>query len=226
MKYNIFLLDADQTIFDFKSACKQALITTLKAFNIKFKKEYFEIYYKINDDLWKKLEKKEITKKQLLFFRFDLFLKRIDKKGDIDKINEEYINNIESFSDYLQGAEDFLKRLKEQGKIYLITNGTASIQRRRIAKLNCQKYFDGIFISDEIGFAKPDKRFFDYVISHIKDFDKDRAVVIGDSLSSDILGANNSNLTSIWYNAENFSLTISKPDYIAENYEEILNLIK
>ena len=130
------------------------------------------------------------------------------------------------FSDYLYGAEDFLKKLKAQGRIFLITNGTAGIQRKRIEKLDCEKYFDAVFISDEIGFAKPDKRFFDYAISHIKDFDKEKAVVIGDSLSSDILGANNSNLTSIWYNTENFSLTFAKPDFIAKNYEEILNLIK
>ena len=111
---------------------------------------------------------------------------------------------------------ELLESLKNAGKrIYLITNGVTEVQDGRIAATDTLKYFDGIFISEKVGASKPSKEYFDSVMRTIPDFDKRNALVIGDSLSSDIKGANNAGIDSLWFNPKQKNT----PDNLKINYQ-------
>jgi 2-haloacid dehalogenase len=111
--------------------------------------------------------------------------------------------------------------------MYLVSNGTASIQRSRIASSDIERYFEGIFISEEVGYNKPDKAYFDVCFATIEDFDPKQAVIVGDSLSSDIQGGKNAGITTVWFNPKHLENTTKiTPDYEIGGLMELLELLE
>ena len=86
------------------------------------------------------------------------------------------------------------------------------------------KYFKDIFISEEIGYQKPKIEFFDYCFRHIEHFDKDKALIIGDSLTSDMQGGINAQIDTCWYNPQHDKTSI-KIDYIIHDLKELENML-
>ena len=100
---------------------------------------------------------------------------------------------------YTDGAEDLLKALYGQYRLYLASNGTMSVQQSRLASAGIAGLFDGIFLSEVIGADKPSKVFFTACFSQIPDFRKEETVIVGDSLTSDIQGGKNAGIGTVWY---------------------------
>ena len=203
MSKNILFLDLDDTILDFHRSEDFALRKTLTELHITPTDDMVALYSRINDECWKKLEQGEMTREQVLTGRFALFFREIGVEGDPDDTWHRYEGNIASTGFLLDGAIDLLEELSQTYDLYAASNGTATIQDRRIANAGIAPYFKEIFISQRIGFNKPDKRFFDLCFERIPDFDQSRAVMVGDSLTSDIKGGQNAGLTTVWYNAHN-----------------------
>ena len=124
----------------------------------------------------------------------------------------------------LDGAEDMLKELYGKVRMYIVTNGAAKVQRGRWARTGLDKYFSGVFISELIGCNKPDVRYFQAVEKQIPDFDKSRAIIVGDSLSSDIKGGYDFGIDTCWY-APKLQNGSTMPTYTASNYSEIVDII-
>lgn len=221
---NKFLLDADETILDFVRSSRESLAHAMRALGLPYGDDFFSLYKAINDGVWKEYEQGKITKKQLIQVRFVRFLERIGVQADAQKLNAVYFETLSHTGYLLDGAAEFLRGLKERGKIFLITNGTPAAQYGRLESLGLRGFFDGIFVSDEIGYVKPDSRFFDYVLEKVC-ADKSECIVIGDSLSSDIAGAANAGILSVWYNPAGKPAGAVKPDYTAKSYAEILALL-
>lgn len=226
---NIFLVDADDTVFDFHGPAEKAIEFAFNECGIEWKKElYAGIYRTVNNGLWESLERKEISRDELMDRRFPLFLSVlgiVDKDGR--KVNERYIEYLSSHPVYFDGAESFLSWLRERGKVYIVTNGTESIQRERFTIAGLWEKTDGVFISQSTGYDKPDYRYTQFVSEHIEDFDKERAVWIGDSLSADIRAANDAGITSIWYNPKEKTLVgDNKPDYTVKSFAEIMQILE
>jgi len=203
MKKNIILLDLDDTILDFHRAEDYALRKTLTELDITPTDEMVARYSAINDACWKKLERGEMTRNEVLTSRFAQLFAEIGVSRDPEETWHRYENNIGEAGFLLPDAVELLTELRESYDLYAASNGTATIQDRRIAKAGIAPFFKEIFISQRIGFNKPDKRFFDLCFAKIPDFDKSRAVIIGDSLTSDIKGGKNAGITTVWYNAHN-----------------------
>ena len=225
---NIFLVDADDTILDFHASAFAAIEYAFVKNGVEWKEEYVAEYIKINDGLWSALERKELTRETLMEQRFPIFLKHIGYDNvDGAACNRAYIDYLSTHPVYMDGAEDFLKELRKMGKIYIVTNGTSYIQESRFSICRLNEYVDGIFISEYVGCDKPATAFSEYVYARIPQFDKNRAIWIGDSLSADIRCANNSFVDSIWLNPKEKPLTnVAKPDYVAKNFGEILKILK
>ena len=221
---NNFLLDADETILDFVRSSRESLRFALEMSGIEYHEEYFAAYKAINDAIWKDYERGEITKAMLSVVRFSRFFDRIGICADAAKTNEIYFKKLSKTGYMLPGADQFLRQMKLRGKIYLITNGTPAAQYGRLDSLGIRDVFEGIYVSDEIGYAKPDRRFFEYVLQK-EALRKNECIVIGDSLSSDIAGAGNAGLKCIWYNPTDKPLFGASPDYIASDYARILAII-
>ncbi len=200
MRYDILLFDADNTLFDFTACEAKALAATLDECGIRHLPGMTEVYSKYNDDCWKALERGEITKKELVVKRYALFLQHYGLENNPEKVNAAYEENLSNTVIFIDGALEMIKRLYGKARIYIITNGLTKVQTGRFAKTELKKYIEKLFISEQMGCKKPDALFFEQVAEEIEGFSRNRAVVIGDSLTSDIKGANNSDLDCVWYN--------------------------
>ena len=221
---NNYLLDADETVLDFVRSSHESLFYAMRMLNLPCREDTFALYKAVNDGVWKEYEQGKITKKQLMKVRFVRFLERLGLQADAEKLNAVYFEKLSHTGYLLDGAMDFLRGLKKRGRVFLITNGTPAAQYGRLDSLGLRSFFDGIFVSGEIGYAKPDSRFFEYVLKNAA-VGREDCVVIGDSLSSDIAGAANAGILSVWYNPTGKAAGSAKPDYTAESYADILAVL-
>lgn len=225
---NIFLVDVDDTILDFHGASALALRAAFQNNGVVFEENLEREFRSFNASLWEALERKEITRAELMRERFPRFFKRMGmEEVDGNLVNRSFIDYISTHPIYFDGAESFLKKLNKMGRIYFVTNGTKEIQKSRFDIANLWEKAENTFISQEAGFDKPAKEYTDYVEKRIPNFTRENAVWIGDSLSADIKAANDAKITSIWFNPKKKSLSGEvKPSYIAESFEEILEILQ
>ena len=228
MKYSTLLLDADDTLLDFKSAERQALRAALEAGGYPANDEVCGRYHEINDSLWKAFERGEIEKSEINAQRFSRLFSEFGFCGDPAKFGETYISNLSKQGQLLEGARDFLENVVKVYDLYAITNGIDRVQKGRFIRADLNGYFGGVFISEAVGAGKPDKKYFDFVLGRVKEKDRSRIVVIGDSLTSDIKGAQNAGLDSIWFARKpgRASLPGVIPTYTAGTFDEIITVLE
>lgn len=226
MKYEILLFDADHTLFDFVKSEYLALKAALKELGCPNDDEIIERYSVINVKYWKMLERGEIDKISLKLARFVEFGKEYGFEEKAQALSDLYMENLARESHLFDGALEMIERLSHKYRLFIITNGVKSTQDGRFSVSPITKYFEDIFISELIGAEKPSVEFFNAVEKGIKGYKKEKALVIGDSLSSDIKGAINSGIDSCWFNPNGkeapsgWSIT-----YNVKGFDEILSLL-
>lgn len=223
MKYTTLLFDLDDTLMDFKKAEENAIEKLLLKYSLPATEENKRLYSLTNQSKWKALEKGEITRKELFTTRFPDFFKALGVEADGAKANADYMHFLSQGRFVIDGAEDICRELRKSYSMYIITNGAKIVQQGRLTDLPLMQYFDGVFISEEVGFDKPKKEYFDHVFLNIPEKDKSKCLVIGDSLSSDILGAVNYGIDCCWI-SEKISSEI-KPTYQISTLKELLNIL-
>lgn len=201
-KYDILLLDADGTLFDFKRSEREALTEALMLQNIIADEDSVSQYVKINDGLWKQFERGEISKDDIRRLRFIRLSEYMGIGFDTVKMGEDYVMLLGQKRYLLEGALECCKQLHRHARLYIITNGIHSVQMSRIKNSPINRYITDIFVSEQVGYAKPRKEYFDYVFQNIENFRKDKALVVGDSLTSDIAGGIASGTDVCWLNPE------------------------
>ncbi len=223
MKYTWLLFDADNTLFDFTRSARFAFEETLTFFKISNPPSLFPIYKQVNDQCWNAFEQKKITAEELRRARFELFFDAIGEYRDPLEVNEVYLKKLSGTRFLIKGALELLLNLKEkQYKLVIITNGLKEVQRPRIATAGLTHFFEIIVVSDEIGVSKPHAGFFDFAFSEMKYPEKERVMVIGDSLRSDIKGSNDYGVPSCWYNPEKQQNTTEiKPTFEIHRLEDL-----
>lgn len=221
------LLDLDDTIFDFHKAEHIALTKTLETLGLTPDPIVLSRYSEINAEQWRLLEQGKLTREQVKERRYELLFKEFGVDVSPVLAARTYEKNLSIGHYFIDGAEELLKTLSQDYRLFLVSNGSTDIQRSRIASSNIHLYFEKMFISEEIGFNKPDKRFFDAVFAQIPDFDKNQAVIVGDSLSSDIQGGKNAEITTIWYNSKGVKVSnCTQPNYQISTLSELPSLLK
>lgn len=201
MKYKLILFDADGTLYDFTRAEREAFEKTLRQFGIHENLTYLHRKYeKINLAIWKEFEEKKITSTKLRLERFHRFFTQEKLSLDPEKISPIYQKYLSKGTHLLDGAEEIVKYFYSKCELALATNGLANVQNPRFAASRLIKYFQYIFISEEIGFPKPNKEYFEHIFEKLPY--KDSAIIIGDNLSSDIKGGNDFSIDTCWFNPE------------------------
>lgn len=228
-KYTTILFDADDTLLDFDKDETQALTNIMQKYGIETSDKNIKTYKEVNVSLWKALERGEIDKPTLKKIRFTLFFEKIGFVTDEDhfKINEEYLANLSNGGNLLPGSKELIESLKSQGyDLYIVTNGIENTQKRRLTKAGILPCFTEIFVSEAIGHQKPKKEYFDYVLSHIKEKDIGRVLLVGDSLTSDIKGAADAGITCAWLR-HNITADFSgyQPDFIIDDISQVNDLL-
>lgn len=227
MKYTHLLIDMDGTLFDFNSAEKAALIKTCSYLGCEYSSDLHIIYHNINLSVWKDYEQGKMTQHELQEKRFLLFQSMIDTNRNNRQVNNYYQSQLEKQNQLLPGALETVQQLYNRNcKLYIATNGTSSTQRKRFFSTPLSNYFIDIYISEEIGFQKPKTEFFNYCIGKIN-ADKKDILMIGDSLTSDILGGYQSGIDTCYINPTSLVLKNEdiKPTYIIPNISQLLDII-
>ena len=200
MPYPYLLFDADNTLFDFDQAERNAHLLLCRAHGLAFSEEGYQLYHKCNADLWRDFDRGLCTKEYLLVERFRRYLAITGERADPEALNRDHLRALGEGAMLLPGAEELCQVLSRDHRLYLLTNAVASVQKTRFANSAIAPYFQGVFISEEVGVGKPDPAYFDYVFHAVPGLARDNALVIGDSLTSDIQGANNAGLPCCWFN--------------------------
>lgn len=201
-RYLNLLFDADNTLFDFYRAEKEALVLALSAIGVTADEEMISVYSRINDGMWKMLERGEITKSALRVRRFEDFCAYYGIKTDVSALSLAYTDRLGEQAFLMQDALAVCRELARHCSLYIITNGIYSVQTSRFARSELVPYFKELFISEEIGHEKPSKAFFDEVAHRIEGFDPRTALIIGDSLSSDIKGGIGAGIDTCWFSTD------------------------
>lgn len=203
MRYRTLLLDADGTLLDFDRSETEAIRKTLRQYQLPDTDEWVEDYHLINESLWKQLERGEVTKEDLRTIRFARLLERYGVQRDVPAMANTYIETLSTLSYLLPGVLETCRLLSETCRLYIITNGLSVVQRGRLARTPLGEVIRKTYISEEIGFDKPDVRYFEAVCRDIPDLDPATALVVGDSLTSDMAGGIAAGLDTCWINPHN-----------------------
>lgn len=225
-RFDIVLLDADETIFDFIRAEAHSFKQTLESFCVEYTDERLKRYSAINLSFWKALERGEVTRKRLQTLRFEQFFKEIGVNDiDCDAVNDTYLTNLSNSSFLIDGAKEFVKELSKYAKLYLATNGLTKAQNGRFYQSEIKDYIEDIFISEQIGFKKPDKEYFDYIFNKIGVTDKSRVIMVGDSITSDMQGGKNAGITTCLYSRSGELVDSDLCDYQISDYNDFFDIL-
>lgn len=218
------LIDIDDTIFDFEKCSKNAFKKTLKKLDLSYKEKDFSFFNKVNDILWTKQKLGELNINQVFIERSNMMSKYFGLDIEKEIFNNLFVEFLYDEIEMIDEVEGLLSYLSDKYQIFAASNGVYDMQVNRIKKSNLDKYFKDIFVSDKIGFEKPDKRFFQKIMNITK-FSNDDLIMIGDSIKSDIIGAKNSNIKSIYFNKENKKNSDENFTYQVKNLSEIKKIL-
>ena len=226
MKFDLVLFDIDGTLLDFDLAEKNALADTLNEYNFICNDEILNRHPEINIFYWKQLEKGLVDKKQLAYKRYEQLFSEYEIETDIDTFNFKYRNRLKEGAYLLDNAMEICQELHENKiKLGVASNGGNDIQIRRIKKIGLDKYLDYMFVSEEIGYNKPHKEYFEHIFQKIEDIPKKKIMMVGDSLTADIQGGKNAGIITCWYNPNGeSSIENIKPDYEIKDLLELRKL--
>ena len=199
-RYDVLLCDADDTLFDFHQAEANAFSIACEAAGFCATPELLALYSQINDSLWKLLEKGGITQSVLRVRRFEQFLAAVGKDCSSEAIADTYAEALGRQNVPLPGALEAVRRWSAILPVVIVTNGISAIQRGRMALSPIRKHIAGMIVSEEVGAAKPDPRMLHMGMEVAGVGDVRRAMVLGDSLTSDMQGAVNAGIDACWFN--------------------------
>ncbi len=200
MRYDTLLFDLDHTLFDSETCEIEAFEETLRAIGVDDPLRHHETYVRINKPLWSSVERGEITPDDVRVTRFERLIAEIGLDANPECLAEGFELGLGAKGDLYPGAREILEQLDQRATLALITNGLSGVQRARIERLDIGKYFDAIAISAEVGASKPGTEIFDATFRALGSPPKETALMVGDSLTSDIRGGASYGIATCWYN--------------------------
>ena len=226
VRYPTILFDADDTLLDFRRSEDAALRDALLRIGVHPDENMVATYSAINDGLWKKLERGETTKEALRTDRFREFCRVCSIDTDVVTLAHSYTEFLSQKSFVVDGALETCRKLAPFCALYVVTNGIGFVQHGRFDPSPLAPLFRDVFVSEEIGFEKPRREYFEAVAQKIPDFDPKNTLIVGDSLSSDIAGGIAFGIDTCWFNAKGKTLPDGvNPTYVVTRLEDVVPLI-
>lgn len=228
MRYDVILWDVDDTLLDFPYSQTMSLQRAAEKIGVSVTEEMNACYAAINDGWWKRLEKGEVTKAQLLTGRFrDWFAKCGIVCEDVEAFRDNYEEGLGQIFRYRDDSLAVCRALQGRCRQFAVTNGVTTAQ---LSKLKLSGFFaimENIFISEQLGAPKPQRLFFDRVLETMPEVPQNRILIVGDSLSSDMRGGNNAGIATCWYNpSDQINTTEVQTDFIIRNLKEVIAIVE
>lgn len=226
MTYTTLLFDVDDTLLDFQAAEAQALRQLLEGEGLSYSTEINQLYRATNEARWRALEAGTMTQEEVVSGRFGAFFKLLDQEVDSLVLEAKYREYLNQGNQLLGESLKVIQTLAETFDSYVVTNGISVTQFKRLEAAGLLPYFKEVIVSEDTGSQKPMMAFFDYTFAKIPNFAKEKTIIIGDSLSSDIQGGINAGIDTIWLqpNGEKKTSTI-QPTYQIQRLEELYAIL-
>ena len=211
--YKYILWDVDGTVLDFLASEAYAIRFLFEKYNIgQCSDEMLKVYSEINAKYWRKLEREELTKQEILVMRFRDFFEMIGADVSLaESFNKDYQVALGDHIEFVDKAEEILLSQKGRYTLVAVTNGTKVAQDKKLRLSELDKVFDAIFISEDVGVEKPKKEYFDHVFEKLGIKNKKEVLIIGDSLTSDMQGGLNAGIDTCWFNPTHKENTLDVP---------------
>ena len=224
MRYTTVLLDLDNTLLDFNAGSRDALKDTFLHHGLPYSGEEWALYAQCNEALWKAFERREIPKSLIYEERFRMYLEKRKLQGDPAALNAMYLPLLAVHVHLMPQCMQLLKALRERGcELAVVTNGETSTAYKRIARAGIRDLIDWIFISEEIGHAKPSTEFFDAVFREIGEEKRKTSIILGDSLTSDMQGGKNAGIATCLYRLD--AEPDARCDYVIDQLTDFLRIL-
>lgn len=227
-KYKVILWDLDQTLLNFDMAMNHALRVVFAQYGLEINKEIAARYEAINKSCWLRLELGELTKEQVTVGRFRILFEELGiDRVKPEEINADYQRELGNVFFYMDGAKELVTLLKEKGyRQYVVTNGVNVTQASKMKRSGLDQIMDGVFVSEVMGYPKPMKEYFDACFAALPDVSREECILVGDSLTSDMRGAENAGITSCWFNPEGREKDVDvRTDYEIRHLEELISIL-
>ncbi|MCI8611524.1 MAG: noncanonical pyrimidine nucleotidase, YjjG family [Clostridiales bacterium] len=226
--YQYLLFDADNTLLNFDLAEQEALHSTLIHTPLGYSDDIFQLYHTINELQWKRLERGETTRERLRTERFIQLYETLgyslDSSG-AEAVAKAFLEHMSEQSALMDGALETVAVLAKKYALYIVTNATAWVQKKRMARTPLAPYFQKVYISHDMGCAKPERIFFDKVLTDIGDNRRESYLVIGDSLSSDVAGARGAGLDSCYFDPKGIGCGSESPKWTIHALPQLLDIL-
>ena len=209
MLYDAILIDADDTLFDFRGAEKNAIGAIIQQLGI-MDEAAPQVYHRLNKACWEAFERGEVTQAELRVRRFRDFLRHYGLDADPREVGEAYTEALSHQSLLLPGALEAVQAVAARLPVAVVTNGIPKVQHGRMDPSPLRKYLSAFIISGELGVQKPDPRMLYAALEALGGVDRSRALMVGDSLTSDIRAANRAGIDACWFNPEG---KVAPPEY-------------
>ena len=219
------LFDLDNTLFDFYSSEKKALTKTLTHLGLTPDDKMLSRYSEINLAHWKLLEKGKLTRDQVKVGRYRQLFEEYNIPRSPEEATKFYENALSCEADLMDGAFELLEYLYGKYRLYVVSNGTLICQQGRMKRTGITNFFEDYFISQQIGYEKPQREFFDYCFRKIPHFKHSETIIVGDSFSADIVGGINAGIKTVWYNPDGEKAPDTS-DYEIHALSELKNLLE
>ena len=219
-------LDLDDTILDFHKAERIGLENTLRHYGAEPTAETMALYKEINRAHWRALEKGEMNRKQVNEGRFATLFQELGREVNGAECAAYYLSQLALTYDYLPGAEEAIQSLSQKYRLFIASNGMSLVSLPRLAASGLYDYIEKAFISEILGENKPSKAYFDLCFAQIPGFDPERAIMVGDSLTSDIQGGINAGLRTCWVNPNGLDCRDIRPDYEIRSISQLEALLE
>lgn len=224
-RFNAVLLDADNTIFDFFAAEHEAVLRTAAEFGITVNNDDALRYSNINASLWRSLEMGQVSRDELCVRRFSQWFDSLGVVADAESFDKAYRVNLANTSCLFDGADEFVKKLSAVCPVYIVTNGLYTTQSQRMNNCPIKDSISGMYISESVGYPKPDKRYFDFVLSDIGIEDPSKVIILGDSLTADMQGGKNAGIITCYFNKNDERIDTDLCDFSITDYSQFFDII-
>ena len=212
-------LDVDDTLLDFEKCAKTAMHQAAEEFGFRLPEQTETRFHEINDLLWSKFQQGQITPKELHRVRWGMIFSDLGIVADGEAFDRVFSRYLYDTAEPVDGAYRLLESLRGRVRMFVASNAYYEEQRNRLEKAGMLHYFEKLFVSDRIGFPKPQKEFFDACFRELPDLRPREVLMIGDSISSDISGAYAYGIRTCWFNKKKKSGIPECAEWVVESWE-------
>jgi YjjG family noncanonical pyrimidine nucleotidase len=200
VRYSALLFDLDHTLLDSDASEIAAYAHTMALIGLADPDDHFERYLRINHEMWAAVERGELQPSDVRHGRFERFTAELGIDADPMAMADAFVWGLGAYGELYDGARAVLEELAARASLALVTNGLSEVQRARLERLDLGRFFDAVVISSEVGVTKPRPEIFDVTFGRLGTPPKLSAVMIGDSLTSDMRGGRDYGIATCWFN--------------------------